>query len=129
VAWFIFGHFWVTDRRAEAAAVEGRTRRRGAWRVTPGGLLPGAQALPGIGDRIVGLQPLLGSVEQMHTPGLGIAVLLRGQEVAIGRFGADAGQNRLSDVKKFIVQPCANARQVLRARSITTGSNATSDLL
>jgi hypothetical protein len=51
----------------------------------------------------------------MHAPGVGVAVLLRGQEIAIGRLGADAGQNRLSAVEKLIVQPGANARQVLRA--------------
>ena len=37
-----------------------------ARRVAPGGLLPGAQALPGIGDRIIGVQSLLGGVEQMQ---------------------------------------------------------------
>ena len=35
-------------------------------RIAPGGLLPGAQALPGIGDRIIGVQSLLGGVEQMQ---------------------------------------------------------------
>src|SRR5208282_1597194 len=71
-----------------------------ARRVAPGGLLPGAQALPGIGDRVVGLQPLPGGVEQMYAPGVGVAVLLRDQEITVGRFGADAGQNRLSAVEK-----------------------------
>jgi hypothetical protein len=33
-----------------------------ARRVVPGGPLPGAQALPGIGDRIVRPQPLLESM-------------------------------------------------------------------
>jgi hypothetical protein len=45
----------------------------------------------------------------------GVTVLLRGQEIAIGRLGADASQNRLSAVEKLIVQPGANARQILRA--------------
>jgi hypothetical protein len=84
------------------------------WRVAPGGVLPGTQALPGVGDRIIRLQPLLGDVEQMHAPGIGVAVFLRGQKVAVSRFGADTGQNRLCAVEKFIVQPGANARQILR---------------
>jgi hypothetical protein len=86
-----------------------------ARRVAPSGLLPGAQTLPGIGDGIIGFQPLLSDVEQMHTPGVGVAVVLRGQKIAIGRFGADTGQNRFSAMEKFIVQPRANAREVLRA--------------
>ena len=39
-----------------------------ARRVAPGDLLPRAQAMPGIGDRIIGVQSLLGGVEQMHAP-------------------------------------------------------------
>jgi hypothetical protein len=81
-----------------------------ARRVNPGGFLPRTQALPGIGDRIAGLQALLGGVEQMHAPGVGVTVLLRDQEIAIGRLGADAGQNRLSAVEKLIVQPGARDR-------------------
>ncbi len=42
-----------------------------------GGPLPGAQALPGIGDRVVGPQPLLGDVEQVHAPGVRVATVHR----------------------------------------------------
>src|SRR6187549_1211225 len=42
-----------------------------ARRVAPGRLLPGAQAPPGIGDGVVGPQPLLGGIEQVHAPGVG----------------------------------------------------------
>ena len=86
-----------------------------AGRIGPGRFLPGAQPLPGIGDRIIGVQSLLGGVEQMHAPGVGVAVFLRGQKVAVSRFGADTSQNRLCAVEKFIEQPGANARQILRA--------------
>ena len=54
-----------------------------ARRVAPRGLLPGAQALPGIGDGVVGLEPLPGGVEQMHAPRIGIAMVRRCQEIAI----------------------------------------------
>ncbi len=86
-----------------------------ARRATPGGFLPGAQALAGIGDGIVGLQPPLGGVEPMHTPGVSVAVIRRGQEIAVSRCDADPSQNRLSAVAKLIVQPGANARQILAA--------------
>src|SRR4051794_37497905 len=43
-----------------------------ARRVTPGRLLPGAQAPPGISDGVVGPQPPLGGVEQVHAPGVGV---------------------------------------------------------
>src|SRR5918912_2618627 len=56
-----------------------------ARRVAPGRLLPGAQAPPGIGDGVVGPQPPRGGVEQVHAPGVGITMLLRDQEVAVGR--------------------------------------------
>src|SRR4051794_3351188 len=61
-----------------------------ARRVTPGRLLPGAQAPPGIGDGVVGPQPPLGGVEQVHAPGVGVTMLLRRQEIAVRRPGIDA---------------------------------------
>jgi hypothetical protein len=48
-----------------------------ARHAAPGGLLPGAQALPGVGNRIVRLQPLLGGVKQVHAPGVGVTMLRR----------------------------------------------------
>jgi site-specific DNA recombinase len=50
-----------------------------ARRVAPGGPLPGAQALPGIGDRVVRIEPLVGGIQQMHAPGVGVAMRLRSQ--------------------------------------------------
>src|SRR3954471_9914679 len=51
--------------------------------IVPRDFLPGAQTLPGIGNRIIRLQPLPGGVEQMHAPRIGVAVLRRCQEVAV----------------------------------------------
>ena len=90
-----------------------------ARRVVPGGPLPGAQALPGIGNRVVRLQSLLGGVEQMHAPGVGVAMLRRSQEIAVGRRGIDAGQHRRRTLEDLVVQAHANARQVLRRRLTT----------
>src|SRR3954464_13339419 len=64
-----------------------------ARRVAPGRLLPGAQAPPGMGDGVVGPQPPLGDVEQVHAPGVGVATVLRGQEIAVRRCRIDAGQH------------------------------------
>ncbi len=83
--------------------------RRGA----PGGLLPGAQALPRIGDRVVGPQPLLGGVEQVHAPSVGVTMLLRRQEIAVCRLGIDAGQHGRGTLEDLIVQAHPNAGQVL----------------
>src|SRR3954447_2806860 len=54
-----------------------------ARRVAPGRLLPGAQAPPRIGEGVIGPQPPLGGVEQVHAPGVGVTMLLRRQEIAV----------------------------------------------
>jgi len=84
-----------------------------ARRVAPGGLLPGAQALPGIGDRIVRIEPLRGGIQQVHAPGVGVAVALRRQEIAIRRLGIDTGQHGRGALEDLVVQAHTNARQVL----------------
>jgi len=86
-----------------------------AGRVAPGGPLPGAQALPGIGDRVVGTEPLRGGVEQVHAPGVGVTMPLRGEEVAVGRRRIDAGQHRRGALEDLVVQAHTNAGQVLVA--------------
>lgn len=80
-----------------------------ARRVAPGGLLPSAQALPGIGDRVVRIEPLLGSVQQMHAPGVRVATLLRSQQVAVGPRGIDAGQHGRGTLEDLVVQAHPNA--------------------
>lgn len=65
-----------------------------ARRITPGRLLPGAQALPGISDRMVRLQSPRGGVQQRHAPGVSVAMFRGREEIAVGRRGIDAGQHR-----------------------------------
>jgi len=84
-----------------------------ARRVAPGGLLPGAQALPRIGDRVVRIEPLLGSIQQMHAPGVGVPTLLRSQEIAIRRRRIDAGQHGHGTLEDLVMQAHPNAGQVL----------------
>jgi len=47
-----------------------------AWCLAPGGPLSRAQALPGIGDGIRRTEPLSGGIQQMHAPGVGVAIFL-----------------------------------------------------
>ena len=84
-----------------------------ARRVAPGGPLPGARALPGIGDRVVGPQPLHGGVQQVHAPGVRVAAVCCGKTVAVGRRCIDAGQHGRGTLEHLVVQAHANARQVL----------------
>jgi len=53
--------------------------------VVPGGLLPGAQPLAGIGDRVVGIQTLPRGVKKMNAPGVGVTMFDRG--MSRGRSG------------------------------------------
>jgi hypothetical protein len=83
-----------------------------AGRVVPGGLLPGAQALPRIGNRIVRLQPLPGGVKQMHAPGVGVAMVRCRQQIAVSRLGIDPGQHRHCALEELIVQAHTNGGEV-----------------
>jgi len=58
---------------------------------------------------VVGPQPLLGGVKQVHAPGVGIAMLLRGQEIARRRSGIDAGQHGCGTLEDLVVQAHPNA--------------------
>jgi len=80
-----------------------------ARRVAPGGPLPSAQALPGVGDRVVGPQSLRGGIQQMHAPGVGVTMLLCCQNVAVGRVGIDAGQHRRGALEELVMQIHTNA--------------------
>ena len=59
-------------------------------------LSPRRQVRTGIGDGVVGPQPPLGGVEQVHAPGVGVTMLLRRQGVvAAGGSGAGPGMLKL----------------------------------
>jgi hypothetical protein len=46
--------------------------------------LAGAQSLPSIGDRVIGIESLCMGVQQMDASGVGIPMIGIGQEIAIG---------------------------------------------
>ena len=86
-----------------------------AGRVAPGGLLPGAQALRRIGNGVVGREPLLCRVQQVHAAGVGITPFLGSQQVTIGRVCTYASEHRVRGLGELIVQTHANARPILLA--------------
>ncbi len=61
-----------------------------------------------IGDGVVGPQSLLGGVEQVHALCVSVAMLLRRQEVAVGRRRIDAGQHGFCALEDLLVQAHAN---------------------
>jgi len=83
--------------------------------VSPQAAFCPARTLPGIGDRIVRIEPLLGGVQQMHASGVGVAMVLSvarqlsSQQVAVGRVGIDTGQHGHGTVEDLIVQAHPNA--------------------
>ena len=56
---------------------------------------------------------MLGSVQQVHTPGIGVALLDTLQQITVGRRGVDAGQHGLITLEYLVVQAYANPRQIL----------------
>jgi hypothetical protein len=80
--------------------------------VAPGGLLPGTQTSPRIGNRIVRIEPLLGGVEQMPTPGVGVAMGLGRQQITVSRLGIDACKHGHRAVEKLVVQAHTNGGQI-----------------
>jgi len=49
----------------------------------------------------------------VHAPGVGVATVLRGEKVAVGRCRIDAGQHGRGALEELVVQANANAGQVL----------------
>jgi len=57
--------------------------------------LPGAQSCPLVSYRIVGIEALVTAIQQMDSPGIGVAVILCGDQIAVGQVGIDTGQDGL----------------------------------
>jgi hypothetical protein len=55
------------------------------WRVEAAGLARHPQSY-------IPTEPLPGSIQQMHARGIGVAMLLRSQKVAVSQCGIDAGE-------------------------------------
>src|SRR5258708_15280934 len=66
-----------------------------------------------IGNRVVRSEPLPGSVEQVHAPGVGVAMPFGREQIAVGRLRIDAGEHRRHTLEDFVVQAHADTREVL----------------
>ena len=83
-----------------------------ARRTGQGNLLAKPRALSCIGNRVVGHQSLRLGVQQMHTPGVAVAVRFTRQHVAIRRRGVHAGQYRLRALEDLVVRADPHGRQL-----------------
>ena len=87
--------------------------------VAPGGDLARAQPGARVGPGVIAIEPLLGSVQQVHAPGVSVALLDALRQLAIGRSGIDAGQHRLLALEDLVVQTPTRTSDRSCARSIT----------
>jgi hypothetical protein len=74
--------------------------------------LTGAEATAGVGDGGLRIEALVDQLQEAHTPGDGVAMVLQAEQVAIGRGRVDADEHRMVGLKELIVGPDANAGQV-----------------
>jgi len=81
--------------------------------------LPGAQSCPLISNHVVGIESLITGVQQMDSPGVGVAVILCGEQIAVGRVGIDTGQDGLIALEDFVRQSNTNAGKVLGSVDLT----------
>ena len=81
--------------------------------------MPGAKTRPPVSYRLVGIEALVTGIQQMDSPGVGTAVILGGEQIAVGRVGIDTGQDGLVALEDFVMQSNTNRRELLRAVDCT----------
>jgi len=81
--------------------------------VGPGLGLAGTQASGEIGDGGVGMEATRAQFQQTHAPGVGVAMLLGTEEVAVGRSDVSANENGLASLEDFVVGADADGGEVL----------------
>lgn len=86
--------------------------------------LPGAQSCPLVSYRIVGIEALVTGVQQMDGLGVGVAVTLGGEQIAVGGVGIDTGQDGLVALEDFVMQSHTNRRDILRAVDCTRAASS-----
>ena len=74
--------------------------------------LAGAEAAAGVGDGGLGIEALIDQFEQADAPGVGVAMFLQAEQVAIGRGRVDTHEHRLAGLEDLVVGPDADASQV-----------------
>jgi len=78
----------------------------------PGECLARAQTRAGVGNRVIGIQPPHLQVEQMDRPGVAVAVVFGGRQIAVRGGGIDTGEHGLRALKNLVVQSYPNRRQI-----------------
>ncbi len=98
-------HERITTRAYTSASAEAGQRNsvetQAGW-LRPGSLL-GPRIFACLRASSRGPEAAFFQLEQTHTPGVGIAVRLLGQQVAVGGVGADADQDRFLTLVDLIV--------------------------
>ena len=74
-----------------------------------GQALAGTEAAAGVGDGGLGIEALVDQLQEAHTPGIGVAMILQAEQIAIHRRGIDAHEHRVAGLKDFVVSPRASA--------------------
>ena len=75
--------------------------------------LPGAQSRALVSYQVVGVESLVAGIHQVNGPGLGIAVILCCEQIAIGRGGIYTDQDRVVAVEYLVMQTNPNLGEVL----------------
>ena len=85
--------------------------------------LTGADATR-VGDGCLGIEALIDQLEQADAPGVGVAMFLQTQQVAIGRRGVDTHEHRLTGLEDLVVGSNADAAKSKRRLIARAGSTA-----
>ena len=91
--------------------------------------LTGAETATRIGDGCLGIEALIDQIEQADAPGVGVAMFLQTQQVAIGRGRVDTHEHRLAGLEDLVVGSDADASQVARPLIARAGSTALRTML
>jgi hypothetical protein len=84
-----------------------------AWDLGQGLLRPGAEPRAEIGEGRLGGETAVDQLEQAHAPGLGVAMVLLAQQVALGGRGVDADEDGATRLEDLVLGPDADPGQVL----------------
>ena len=92
--------------------------------------LTGAETAAGVGDGCLGIEALIHQLQQADAPGVGIAMLLQTQQIAIGRGGIDTHEHRLAGLENLVVGSDRGRRAKSTLRLIArAGSTALATML
>ena len=74
--------------------------------------LAGTEATAGVGDGGLGIEALVDQLQEAHTPGIGVAMILQAEQIAIRRRRIDTHEHRVAGLKDFVVSPDPDAGQI-----------------